>query len=200
MMYDREYMYTVVGLGNPGSEYKETRHNAGQFVLNLILRDWSFREMVGSAKLSGQISEGVIQEVPVRIFFPDTYMNHSGRAVKKVVSGEEVRHLVVVYDDIDLPFGEFKLSFGRGAGGHNGLTSVMKELDTADFLRVRVGIAQKSFFGNIIRPKGEKLADYVLGVLSKKEQSKLTEIAPKIAEALECVFKDGHERAMNIFN
>lgn len=193
-------MYKIVALGNPGDEYAKTRHNAGRIVMEEVIKTWSLPSLVNSSKYDGAFTEGVVAGEEIMVLFPNTYMNHSGRAARKVVAPKETERLVVVYDDIDIGFGEFKLSFGRGSGGHNGVDSVITELDTQDFLRVRVGIAPRSFFGNLVRPKGEKLVDYVLGKLTAREEKKLIEISASIKEALETLFKEGKEKAMNRFN
>lgn len=189
-------MYTILGLGNPGREYENTRHNAGRVVLNEVMRIWSWGKTFRSSELGGEVSEGAISNASARILFPDTYMNHSGRVAKK--AGKD--GLIVVYDEVDLPFGEFKLSFGRGAGGHNGLKSIIDELGTPDFLRVRIGVAPKNWLGRIVRPRGDKLADYVLGELTKRERGKLEEVAKAVAEALESLVKEGKEKAMTKYN
>lgn len=196
MIYE---MHTIIGLGNPGAEYINTRHNAGRVVLTDVLKGWGWGKSIHSAKSGGEISDGVIGTNFVRVFFPDTFMNHSGRAAKKALASEP-GPLIVVYDDVDLPFGEFKLSYGRGAGGHNGVSSVINELGTQDFLRVRIGIAPKGWFGQIIRPRGDKLADYVLGQLTNKEQSKLLDISGDVATALRTAVEKGKEEAMGKFN
>jgi len=189
-------MYTILGLGNPGDEYANTRHNAGRVVLEEVMKSWGWGKMFHSSELGGEMSEGAISGASARVLFPDTYMNHSGRVAKKV--GKD--GLIVVYDEVDLPFGEFKLSFGRGAGGHNGLKSVIDELGTPEFLRIRIGIAPKNWLGRIIRPRGDKLADYVLGELTRRERSKLEEVSKEVAKALESLVKEGKEKAMTKYN
>lgn len=165
-----------------------------------IMKLWELPAMVASAKYGGEVSEGVVAGCPVRIFFPSTYMNDSGRAVLKVWDRKAEEELIVVYDEIDLPLGEFKLSFGRGSGGHNGLRSVIDNCNTPNFLRLRVGIAHRTIFGKVIRPIGDKLTDYVLGRLSAREENKLLALAPVAAAALEMAMKEGREKAMSIFN
>lgn len=193
-------MYTILALGNPGNEYETTRHNAGQFVMKTVVDDWGWGDGFGSAKLSGKVFEGAVFKEPTRVVFPDTFMNHSGRAAQKLVSDSGLDRLLVIYDEVNLPFGSFKISFGRGDGGHNGLGSVIKELGSAEFIRVRVGIAPTNWFGRMVRPHGGKLSDYVLGLLSKREQAKLLSAAPSIREAIETWIKEGRDAAMNRFN
>lgn len=192
-------MFNIIALGNPGKEYKNTRHNAGQIVLAEVLNKWGWSKPLHSAKLGGDIVDGVLGVNSVRLIFPDTFMNHSGRVAKKALQAEPGQ-LIVVYDDIDLAFGDFKLSYGRGAGGHNGLTSVIDELGTPDFLRVRIGIAPKGWFGQITRPRGDRLANYVLGQLTSREQAKLIGIAADVTTALETAVVKGKEEAMRNFN
>ena len=193
-------MHTIVALGNPGKAYEKTRHNAGRLIMKAALEGWRFPKTVTSSKFGGEVSEGVVEGQEVRMFFPGTYMNDSGRAVIKAVAKEDVERMVVVYDEIDLPLGEFKLSFGRGSGGHNGLKSVIDACDTPNFLRVRVGIAPKTLFGKIVRPTGDRLSDYVLGKLSAREEKKLLALAPDIMSALKMAMSAGREQAMNRYN
>ncbi len=193
-------MHTIVGLGNPGEEYQNTRHNAGRIALIGALGRAGFNAERLAAGRLGRFEHGDIAGLPVRILFPDTYMNESGRAIKKLLAPGEEAGLVLVYDDIDLPLGDFKISFGRGDGGHNGLASVIQALGTKDFLRIRVGIAPKTFFGRIRRPEGEKMGAYVLGPLSRREQAKLDETASLITDALETIVNEGRDAAMNRFN
>jgi PTH1 family peptidyl-tRNA hydrolase len=200
MNYDLNHMHIIVGLGNPGAEYEKTRHNVGRVVLENLRQKWGLPGMVASGKYSGSISEGNIDGTEVMLLCPDTYMNQSGKAVAKALDSSASPHLIVIYDEVDLAFGEFKLSFGRGSGGHNGLKSVMDELGTGDFLRVRIGIGPTSFFGRLIRPRGDKLGDYVLGALSAREEKRLMEVVAKIAEAIEVALKEGKEKAMSRFN
>lgn len=193
-------MHTIAALGNPGEKYEETRHNAGRLIMREILKVWQLPSLIASAKYGGDISEGLVAGAEVRVLFPSTYMNESGSAVLKAVPRGEVEQLMVIYDEIDLPLGEFKLSYGRGSGGHNGLKSVIEALGTPNFLRVRVGIAHRTLFGNVIRPTGDRLADYVLGQMSAREQKKLLSVAPAVTKAIETALKEGKDKAMNMFN
>ncbi|OGG85759.1 hypothetical protein A2392_02780 [Candidatus Kaiserbacteria bacterium RIFOXYB1_FULL_46_14] len=185
-------MYTIVGLGNPGDEYELTRHNAGRVVLREIF-DLASLRLGRSERLS-------VGNTEINILFPDSYMNESGRAIRKFIAPEDLSRLIVVYDDIDLPLGEFKLSFGRGDGGHNGLSSIIASLDTKDFIRVRVGIAKHNFWGRLVRPQGEELSRYVLGRFSSRELATIKQVSSLIKEALEVVVGEGVEKAMNRFN
>jgi len=129
-------------------------------------------------------------------------MNNSGSAVVKVVPRSDITQLIVIHDDIDLPFGEIKLVQGRGGGGNNGVSSIIQKLGSKDFIRVRVGIAPKSFWtGKTKRPAGGgPLERFVLKSFGKAEQKELDFVYEKVKEAIESVMNDGLELAMNKHN
>jgi PTH1 family peptidyl-tRNA hydrolase len=169
----------IFALGNPGKKYENTPHNAGQIVLNDLA------------------------PAGAQIIYPDTFMNESGKFIKKFldyknISSNEYSKIVIVYDDIDLPIGEFKLAFGRGDGGHNGLISVINELGTKDFIRLRIGICPTDNNGIARKPKnifGQNATHkYVLRNLSPNEISKLTANRAKIKNILESLYINGYEK------
>jgi len=192
-------MNYIVGLGNPGKEYENTRHNVGWMALDYI-QAFSLPSPVSSSKYAGRISEGTLAGEEVMLLYPDTFMNKSGSAVKKLVPKGQEGSLVVVYDDVDIPVGEIKVSFGRGDGGHNGIKSIIASLDSKEFTRVRIGIAPKSFFGKTKRPKGDRLPKHVLGDFKKREMKDLEKGLEKAKVAIETIVKDGVEKAMNVCN
>lgn len=179
-------MKIVVGLGNPGEEYKNTRHNAGRIMVGLIKK-----------KLE---SESNRQKI--KFLLPDTFMNNSGKAVAPLVkSKKDLKDLVVVYDDIDLPLGRMKISFDRSSGGHNGLGSIIKALKNQEFVRIRVGITPSTPKGVVKKPKGEKaVINFILGEFKKPELEILKKLSKKITEAVEVIFSEGKDKAMSLFN
>lgn len=193
-------MYYIVGLGNPGEEYKNTRHNVGWMVLDYIIQQKSLPTPFSSSKYAGRVSEGVLCDKEVVLLYPDTFMNKSGSAVKKLVPKGEEKNLIVVYDDVDVPVGEIKISQSRGAGGHNGISSIVASLGTKDFVRVRVGIAGKSLFGHTKRPVGARLPKHVLGNFKKGEQRELSAVLPLVSEAIAVLLTNGVQKAMNQYN
>ena len=193
-------MHYILGLGNPGEKYADTRHNAGQIVLKIAGEESGWPQFFSSSKAGGEISEFSLGGKDVTVVFPSTFMNESGKVAKKLKELSPDADLTVVYDDIDLPFGEVRVSFGRGDGGHNGIKSVANSLGSKDFTRVRVGIAPKSLFGKQLRPQGEKLNRYVLGRLTGRELKKLEEVAKNLPEILTLIVEQGPEAAMNQFN
>jgi PTH1 family peptidyl-tRNA hydrolase len=198
-------MYYIVGLGNPGEEYAYTRHNVGWLALDAVCAQGNLPSSQQQNAMSGRVSNGVISGAEVAVLYPDTFMNNSGSAVRKFVPKSDIKNLVVLYDDVDLPLGEIKVSFGRGSGGHNGIESIIKSTGSKDFIRVRIGIAKTSFWpwekGQIKRPKGgEALERHVLGVFSKREEEGLKQSVTKTVSAVSMILTEGHAAAMNKYN
>ena len=194
-------MRYIVALGNPGEEYKNTRHNLGWLVADYIAKKIDASKLEVDSYLEGNVRKGELKKEPVVIFYSTTFMNHSGQGVRKLVAKAEINHLVVLHDDIALPFGEIKVSFDRGAGGHNGVESIINHLGTKAFLRVRLGLAPRSFFtGAIKQITGDKYAKFVLGHFSSSESKLIEKVGQKVFEALELLVGEGKEQVMNRFN
>lgn len=198
-------MYYVVGLGNPGDSYQNSRHNIGWLVVDALCAAKNFPAPLPEKKYSGATTHGMIGGLPVTVLYPDTFMNHSGSAVKKLVSAKDPERLIVVYDDIALPFGTVRISFGRGSGGHNGVDSIVTALGTKKFIRVRVGIGKVGFWpwekkGVVRRPAGDALSKYVLGSFTKREQDTLYGICVLTTVIISDCITLGYTQAMNIHN
>ena len=193
------YMYYLVPLGNPGEKYETTRHNVGWLAVDYCKNLWRLPELVESGSASGRVTDGVVNNVEVKVLYPDTFMNNSGSAVVKLVPQSEINHLIVVHDDIDLPFGEIKLVQGKGGGGNNGVSSIIQKLGSKDFIRVRIGIAPTSFWtGKTKRPAGGgPLERFVLKPFTTAEQKELDFVYEKVKAAIESIVVDGLESAMN---
>ncbi|HVV39336.1 MAG TPA: aminoacyl-tRNA hydrolase [Candidatus Paceibacterota bacterium] len=182
--------WVVAGLGNPDEEYVGTRHNIGRD----FLRDIEKKE--GEKGLPAG-RQGSLFGVKATLITPDVYMNNSGGPLKKMVpSKAAAQRLIVVHDELDLPLGRVKISFGSSAGGHNGVKSVIKALKTQDFVRVRVGISPTTPSGKLKRPDAEKIVDFVLGKFKPAEQEKLKKAKKVVSEALEIILKEGVDAAM----
>ena len=175
-------MKLVVGLGNPGKEYENTRHNTGRILVGLI--------------------QAKSEDKKIKFLTPDTFMNNSGKAVVSLVkSKKDLQGLVVIYDDIDLPLGKMKISFNRSSGGHNGLGSIIKSLKSEEFLRIRIGISPATPKGVVKKPKGEKaVLNFLLGEYKKPELEIIKKLSKKVAEAIETIFTESKEKAMSIYN
>lgn len=175
-------MKLVVGLGNPGAEYKNTRHNTGRILVGIL--------------------EKKLEDRKIKFLTPDTFMNNSGKAVAPLIKNKkDLKDLVVIYDDIDLPLGKMKISFNRSSGGHNGLGSVIKALKSEEFLRIRIGISASTPKGVVRKPKGEKaVLKFLLGEYKKSELEILKKLSKKVSEAVEMIFTESKEKAMSLFN
>ncbi len=194
-------MFYIVGLGNPGAKYARTRHNIGWLALDACVAAWELPESRLVKKYQSRVSEGMVGGEPVVLAYPETFMNNSGEAVKALVPKGASSQLIVVYDEVDLPVGEFRISFGNSAGGHNGISSIIERLGTKDFVRVRIGVAERgSETGKAVRPAGEDLAAYVLGTFRPEEREVYEKLFPVIVEVIETIMLEGREKAMNKFN
>lgn len=185
-------MKLIVGLGNPGASYEQTRHNVGFLVI-----DWLAAErkiMVGQSLCGSSIGEGVVEGCDVVLAKPQTFMNRSGEAVACLLRERALGtdDLVVVSDDLDLPFGRIRIRPGGGAGGHRGLNSIAGVLSSGQFLRVRVGIGRP--------PEGCSAVDYVLERFSPDERERLNAAVGRAAEAVACLLREGVDRAMGAYN
>ena len=194
-------MYYIVGLGNPGKEHKGTRHNIGFTIVEHFAEQSSAGSFHDSSAYSGRVAQMQYAGEPITLLLPSTFMNASGAAVAKLVPKGEAGRLLVVYDDIDLPLGEVKVSFDRGAGGHNGIASIIDTLGTKEFTRIRIGIGKKSLFtGTLKRPKGNALSDYVLGAFTSKEEKVLTPVFTEFPTMIKLFITQGKEKLMQEYN
>ena len=186
----------IVGLGNPGTEYKNTRHNTGRMVLDVFRQKNNLPEWEENKKLKSLMCEDKIGKKKIILLLPETFMNKSGEAISKIIKNKKATEsLVVIHDDLDLPLGRFKISFNRGAGGHRGVQSIVKALKTEAFTRIRVGISPKK------KPIGEKaVVDFILGKYKPAELEIFKKTTKKIAEAIKTIVKEGKDKAMGAYN
>lgn len=185
-------MKLIAGLGNPGSRYEGTRHNIGFMVARnlaeragIALKREGHQGIYGTGRLAGQ---------EATILLPQAYMNRSGASVGSAFKslGLTPGDLVVVHDDIDLPFGQLRIRVGGGHGGHNGIRSIREVLGSGDFLRVKVGIGRP--------PEGQEVADYVLRPFSAEEKKGLDALIAAATDVVERILAAGVQQAMNEYN
>jgi PTH1 family peptidyl-tRNA hydrolase len=192
----------IVGLGNPGEEYKNTRHNTGRIILENIAHINNFSEWKDDIKLKSFRSKGEIMKEKFDFITPNTFMNNSGNAVCQIIDDKKkLKNLVVVYDDIDLPLGSLKISFNRSSGGHNGLESIIKKVKSREFVRIRIGVSPHTPTGKTRKPKGEEaVLKFLLGKFKEDELKEIKKISKKVAEIIEMISAEGKEKAMSVYN
>ena len=185
-------MYLIVGLGNPEEDYSKTRHNMGFNVINKIAKKYTIE--INKKKFDSLYGEGIIENEKVILLKPQTYMNLSGKAIIQVVNFYKIplENICVIYDDMDIEPGIIKIRKKGGAGSHNGMKSVVAELNSEDFARIRVGIGTPKFKDDSI--------NYVIGAIPEEEVKVLDEGTTKAADAMISILKDGIDNAMNKFN
>ncbi len=197
-MSDRR-RWLIVGLGNPGPKYQLTRHNIGFMALDIFAQslnpslagganDWSTEHKGFVLKTKGSQNELIFVK-------PQTYMNLSGETVQPLMAYYKIEldNLVVVHDEIDLPFGKMRFQKNRGAGGHNGLKSINERLGTQDYARLKLGVGRPAHPDFLI-------SDYVLQAFAKEEQSELGPFLEKAGDAISCLVTEGLDRASTRFN
>lgn len=192
--------YIIVGLGNPGEEYVNTRHNVGRIALEAFRKKNDFQDWYQNGKLNALVSEGKMAKAgKVMLVEPETFMNKSGASVKPLItSAKKAEELIVVHDDLDLPLGRIKISFNKSSGGHRGVESIIKAIKTEAFIRVRVGISPATPKGVVKKPK--EVNDFIIDPFKPKELELIKKEAKVVAEAIEMIVKEGREAAMGEFN
>ena len=186
-------MFLIAGLGNPGRQYEKTRHNMGFDTIDELID--RHRIPQGGIAHKAMYGKGMIAGEKVLAVKPLTYMNLSGESLRECVNYYKLdpeTKMIVIYDDIDLEPGQIRIRKKGSAGGHNGIKSIIAQLGTQNFYRIKVGVGAK--------PKGWDLADYVLGRFSSDERIAVDKAIKEAADAVEMILKDGIEAAMNHYN
>ena len=187
-------MELIVGLGNPGLKYKNTRHNVGFAVLDLSLPE--NEKWQTSKKAQAQYFKTEIVSNPVELLKPQTFMNNSGQSVVYAAKKHDLKpeDIIVIHDDIDLPLGKIRIAQNSSSGGNKGVQSIIDHLKSKNFIRLKIGIGPEE------RPRGFKAEKYVLKKFSKHEIKNLEKILGRASEAVEAIIKHGVKKAMNEFN
>ncbi|MCF0146957.1 MAG: aminoacyl-tRNA hydrolase [Clostridium sp.] len=183
-------MFLIVGLGNPGKEYDGTRHNIGFEAIDSLGRKYSID--LNKSKFKGVFGEGFIEGKKVILLKPTTYMNLSGESIREVIDFYKIdnNNIIVIYDDISLEIGKLRIREKGSAGGHNGIKSIIANMNTDVFPRIKIGVGQ---------PKGD-LVSHVLGRFNKEEEQDLKEVIEASIKAVEIIIKNGAKTAMNELN
>lgn len=185
-------MYIIVGLGNPGKEYENTRHNCGFMVIDRLADELNIK--INKQKHKALIGEGKVDDKRVLLAKPQTYMNLSGESILEIMKfyKEDMENLIVIFDDIDIPLGKIRIKETGSAGTHNGAKSVVSLLKTEEFKRIKIGVGSPNEIG---------LVDFVLGKFSKEEVSTIEKSIQNASDALKMIIQE--ERltgAMNKYN
>lgn len=184
--------FVFIGLGNPGREYEFTRHNMGFLVIDRIAEKWNVD--IRRLKYKSLFGEFKTKDFKTLLVKPQTYMNLSGQAVKSFTNFYKLplENLMVIFDDLDLPFGEIRIRESGGSSGQKGMRSIIENLATQDFPRMRVGIG---------RPRGRRdPADFILDTFTKVESLSLDLVLDSCADAVEVFIRYGIEKAMTLHN
>lgn len=186
-------MFLIVGLGNPGKQYENTRHNVGFDAIDVLVDE--YRIPSSGKQHKAMYGKGVIEGQQVILAKPLTYMNLSGEAVRAMVDYYKIdpeTELLVIFDDISLAPGNIRIRKKGSAGGHNGIKSIITHLGTQNFQRIKVGVGEK--------PKNWDLADYVLGAFSKDDRKLVDEALERTAKAAALIVQGEIDEAMNLYN
>lgn len=185
-------MWAIVGLGNPGRRYSGTRHNVGFTFVRSVAKAWNIK--LRKKRFSSKIAEVKKNKEKIMLVLPQTYMNNSGLAVKQIMEGRDIQpgKILTVYDDLDIPLGEIRIRKRGSAGTHKGMRSVVKEIGTGEFPRMRIGIGPL--------PYGEDAVEYVLSCFDKSEDALREESLKKASEALDMILDGRIDEAMNTYN
>lgn len=186
-------MYVIAGLGNPGRQYENTRHNVGFCCIDKLAKKYQIPVL--ECKHKALIGKGYIEGQKVILVKPQTYMNLSGESIRELLQYYKVdpkQELIVIYDDISLAVGALRIRKKGSAGGHNGIKNIIAQTGTDVFLRIKIGVGEK--------PTGFDLADYVLGHFSAAEKKEIDAACEKATEAIGMMVQEETEKAMNCFN
>ncbi|MBQ2917340.1 MAG: aminoacyl-tRNA hydrolase [Clostridia bacterium] len=185
-------MYLIIGLGNPEEKYANTRHNMGFDVINELSKECDIK--VSKSKFDALYGMGEIKGQKVILIKPQTYMNLSGESIIKFKKFYKIsnKKIIVIYDDIDLKLGDIRLKAKGSSGSHNGMKSVVENLNTEDFIRIRVGIGAPE--------NKDDMINYVIGQIPKREREVLNESITNAKNSILEILENGIDRAMNKFN
>jgi peptidyl-tRNA hydrolase, PTH1 family len=183
----------IVGLGNPGAKYDQTRHNIGFAAIDKLSRTWQI-PLSEQRKFQGFLGEGVVARQKMRLLKPTTFMNLSGQSIRAVTDWYKLppESVLVIYDDMDLPVGKLRLRQSGSAGGHNGMKSTIAHLNSQNFPRLRIGIGA---------PNGDKaVVSHVLGRFSAAEDRVVADVLQLVVDAVELSLRQGIPKAMSLYN
>ena len=176
-------MYLITGLGNPGKEYQNTRHNLGFMTLDLLASDWE-------EKFDALICKTQISNRDVVLAKPQTFMNLSGKAISQIMNFYKIKDLIVIHDEMDIDLGKIKISENKNSGGHKGVQSIIDLIGTKEFIRIRIGIGKSK----------NQASEFVLGEFHEEQKTLIQESVEKAVGALKEIIENGYNSAANKYN
>jgi peptidyl-tRNA hydrolase, PTH1 family len=188
----QEPLFLVVGLGNPKDEYQDTRHNVGFQAIDQIVESWQLPDLSFESKFNAWIIKDKKFDENIVFAKPMTFMNLSGKAVFKITHFYKTDRIIVIHDDIDLPLGKIKIVENKGAGGHKGVESIIKEINSKNFIRIRVGISPQK--------KPSNTTNFVLQRFKKNEKEILEQALTETIQALALIVQGKTSKAASLFN
>ena len=193
-------MKLIVGLGNPGRGHVDNRHNVGFVCLNHFAKMQGIR--FDKKQCKARIGTGKVADSNVVIAKPQTYMNRSGQSVGLLVGKFDVSpdDLLVIHDDLDLPLGKIRIRQGSSAGGHKGAGSIITELGSQNFIRIRIGIGRPANDEEFTESSEDEIVSYVLSDFTPEEKQAVNQAVPEVSEAVLCLLTEGLAAAMNKYN
>jgi len=193
-------MKLIVGLGNPGREYANNRHNVGF----MCLRHFARTQDIRLDKKQGQTRTGTGEVAGGKVILarPQTYMNRSGQSVRHLVKKFNIKpdDLIVIHDDLDLPLGKIRIRQGGSSGGHKGINSIIADLGSQDFVHARIGIGRPTVIEGNAQTREAEVIAYVLSDFTPEERQAITRVIPRVSEAIYCLLTEGLATAMNRYN
>jgi len=193
-------MKLIVGLGNPGRNYASSLHNLGFMCINHFARMHGI--WLDKRQANARIGVGQVAGVKVVVARPHTYMNLSGQSVSRLVRKFKINldDLIVIHDDLDLPLGKIRIRRGGSSAGHKGIESIITELGSEDFTRIRVGIGRPPVAEGPTEVTDADIVTYLLSDLPPEVKATISQVIPRVSEAILCILTEGLETAMNKFN
>ena len=193
-------MKLIVGLGNPGKRYANSLHNLGFMCVGYFAREHGIK--FDKKQANARTGSGEVDGIEVMVARPQTYMNLSGQAVSRLVRKFNIglNDLLVVHDDLDLPFGKIRLRMGGGSAGHNGIESIIEELGSPDFPRLRVGVGRSIVNEGSAEERDDDIVAFLLSDLPHEEREAINRVLPGVSEAIFCFLTEGLTVAMNKYN
>ncbi len=186
--------YLIVGLGNPKEKYENTRHNIGFKAINEVATGFNFPDSNFQSSFNAEISKGTIKDKDVFLVKPLTFMNLSGKSVAKIARFYKIKpaKIIVIHDDIDISLGKIKIVKNRGAGGHRGIESIIRELGSKNFTRIRIGISPEK------KPLNAEI--FVLQKFKEEEKASVNKTLQKTVKIVDMIMEEGLEKTASLFN